>query len=103
MKFDNYSKYLADNKIVIFLLHGVIKNNNFSVRNYNNKHILDTDFKLFLKTLLETGTPVSMDDVLSYSNGTPMPRKPFAITFDDGFQNNLSVAAPILKELVILP
>ena len=101
MKFNNYSRYLSDNNLVIFLFHGVIKSNHSLIRNYNNKHILESDFQILLKTLLETGTPVSMDDFLNYSNGKPMPSKPFIITFDDGFQNNLTVATPILKELAI--
>ena len=31
---------IKKNNFLIFLFHGVIKKNLFSVRNYNNKHIL---------------------------------------------------------------
>ena len=68
------------------------------VRNFNKKHILESDFDNFLSCLLDVGTAVSMDDILNFGNGNPMPSKPFAITFDDGFQNNLTVAAPILNK-----
>jgi len=34
-----------------------------------------------------------------WENGATLPPRCFAITFDDGFENNYSVAAPILKDL----
>ena len=34
-------------------------------------------------------------------NNLPFPPNSFAITFDDGFENNLSVAAPLLSDLKI--
>lgn len=81
---------------MIFLLHGVIKQEESAVRNYNRKHISESDFYDLLKELKNNGSPISMDDVL---NGHPLPQNAYAITFDDGFENNYSVAAPILREL----
>ena len=94
----DYQKYLSNEKIAIFLLHGVIEKEDNDVRNFNKKHILESEFDNFLSCLLDVGTAVSMDDILNFGNGNPMPSKPFAITFDDGFQNNLTVAAPILNK-----
>ena len=93
----DYQKYLSNQKIAIFLLHGVIEKEDNDVRNFNKKHILESEFDNFLSCLLDVGTAVSMDDILNFGNGNPM-NKPFAITFDDGFQNNLTVAAPILNK-----
>lgn len=31
--------------------------------------------------------------------GAPLPENPIIVTFDDGYENNITVAAPILKEL----
>ena len=43
-----------------------------------------------------------MDEVLLHlEEGIPFKDHSFAITFDDGFENNYSVAAPILKEMNI--
>ena len=45
---------------------------------------------------------MSMDEVLAYcESGEAFPENAFAITFDDGFENNISVAAPILADLNI--
>lgn len=93
---ENYISRLSSNKFVIFLLHGVIKQEESAVRNYNRKHISESDFYDLLKELKNNGSPISMDDVL---NGHPLPQNAYAITFDDGFENNYSVAAPILREL----
>ena len=77
---------------------GVIEKEDNDVRNFNKKHILRSEFDNFLSCLLDVGTAVSMDDIINFGNGNSMPSKPFAITFDDGFQNNLTVAAPILNK-----
>ncbi len=98
MRFDVCSNFLSENSLCVFLLHGVVKNSNYHYRNFNRKHILAEEFDFFLETLMKNGTPVSMDNLIEYSNEKMMPENAFAITFDDGFENNLSVAAPILKQ-----
>jgi len=39
-----------------------------------------------------------MDQVFHFCKGKKIPSKSFAITFDDGFQNNYNVALPILEK-----
>lgn len=98
----NLTKFLNNDKFVIFLFHGVIKDKNYKIRNYTGKHI---DLKIFercMKALNEHGQIISMDDVIDICNkNIPMQKKAFAITFDDGFQNNLTLAAPVLESLDI--
>jgi peptidoglycan/xylan/chitin deacetylase (PgdA/CDA1 family) len=95
----NYEGRLCDREVAIFLFHGVIHPNACIVRNYTRKH-LDADyFSVVIRRLKACGTPISMEDIrLHYEDGRPLPPRAFAITFDDGFENNLTVAAPILLE-----
>jgi peptidoglycan/xylan/chitin deacetylase (PgdA/CDA1 family) len=98
MNISNYINRLSQETLAIFLFHGVIKHNPFKVRNYNRKHILDWEFFELLRSLKEYGTPFSIEELVQ---GGPLPPRPFIISFDDGFENNYSIAAPILDELKI--
>ena len=93
---------LSEKSFVIFLFHGVINQSNYSVRNYTRKHILTDLFSKCLKLLKENGKAISMDEILYFNkNNLQIPPKSFAITFDDGFENNISIASPILYDLKI--
>lgn len=95
----NYSQHLNEDNVTIFLLHGVEDGVQTEVRNYNRKHIPRTDFIAFVKDLADHGVAVSMDDIVANrQDETPLPPYAFAITFDDGFENNLTVAAQILND-----
>ncbi len=92
-----YSAFLGDDTVAIFLFHGVIPEQRHTVRNYTRKHLLRERFESVLDDLCSTGTPVSMDDIVaSARRNRCLPSRAFALTFDDGFKNNCSVAAPIL-------
>lgn len=44
-------------------------------------------------------TPVSFGDVIDYADGKgSLPKKPFCVVFDDGYESNLTLALPILKK-----
>tara|TARA_B100000579_G_scaffold352723_1_gene307219 strand:+ start:42132 stop:43040 length:909 start_codon:yes stop_codon:yes gene_type:complete len=95
---NKYTHRLVEDELTIFLFHGVINENNSGIRNYTEKHILSKDFSNLLKQLYEKGTPVSLDEVANkWEQNCKLPKFPYAITFDDGFENNLTVALPILK------
>ena len=99
---DKIKKYLhiPRNNFVIFLLHGVIEKNLFEVRNYNKKHILKKKFIKILRLLKKRGNVLSLDEILyNIKNNINLPKNTYAITFDDGFENNYSLAAPILDDL----
>jgi len=93
---------LSDDGLAIFLFHGVIKHQRHRVRNYTGKHIDADLFAWCMKKLSLSGYALSMDEVLGYcQTSVPFPPRSFAITFDDGFENNVSVAVPILADLYI--
>jgi peptidoglycan/xylan/chitin deacetylase (PgdA/CDA1 family) len=98
----NYPEMLCDDGYVIYLFHGVIREQRHSIRNYTHKHILIDKFISIVRDLCRQGMPVSMPDIVAASYGKKgLPPRAFAITFDDGFENNYSIAAPVLADLGI--
>ncbi len=88
---------LSDDGCAIFLFHGVIQKQTHPVRNYTGKHIEAALFARCMKHLAQQGHALTMDEVLFYcESGDSFPKRAYAITFDDGFENNLSIAGPIL-------
>ena len=59
------------------------------------------EFRAQMQSLRDRGyTPILPEDIARVRRGWGwLPRKPVVITFDDGFQNNHTVAEPILREL----
>jgi peptidoglycan/xylan/chitin deacetylase (PgdA/CDA1 family) len=96
----HYSKLLDPQGTAIFLFHGVITAHRHPIRNYTHKHLLESEFVEVLEDLLEGGgKPVSMTEIAGARGVRALPPGAFAVTFDDGFENNFSVAAPVLKRL----
>tara|TARA_B100000767_G_C19643445_1_gene483566 strand:- start:399 stop:632 length:234 start_codon:yes stop_codon:yes gene_type:complete len=61
-------KNLKDNNYLIFLFHGVIKKNNYKIRNYNKKHITKKNFLSFIKKCKKIGNPISINDLKDYKD-----------------------------------
>lgn len=98
----HYLSFLQKDTVAIFLFHGVISRRRHQVRNYTRKHLPADDFASLISSLKEYGQPVSMQDIVEATNRqTALPKNAFAITFDDGFLNNLTIAAPILKQFQV--
>jgi len=61
-----------------------------------------TDFRKHVEILVKRYNPVTLDDIwTSLKDGKPLPPKSVAITFDDGYLDNLEIAAPILNRFGI--
>ena len=61
-----------------------------------------SEFSRQLEMLSRSFIPVSATDVLNHvENGASLPPYAVLVTFDDGFRNNLTYAAPILERLGI--
>ena len=97
-----FSDRLSEDRLCIFLFHGAVEHSSYAVRNYKKKHLEREELISILHDIRCKGNPLSMDDaVWHHMNNEPFPKKSFAVTFDDGFENNYSVAAPVLDEMNI--
>ena len=90
---------LSHDSLAIFLFHGVVPSNgDYKIRNYTRKHLTADRFRSLIGELASQGAALSMDAVVDHiDRGAAFPPNAFAITFDDGFANNLTVAGPILE------
>ena len=90
---------MAKNKLTVLLYHGVSNHSYNNIENFSGKHIAVRDFDKHIQFLHKNCTILSMDDVVDiYKNGDAWPKNAVAVTFDDGFKNNYSQAAPILDK-----
>ena len=87
------------NELTILLYHGVTDTPSRGIENFSRKHISDTDFREQMRYISKHCSVLSMDEVADIAqSGKHLPPKATAVTFDDGFRNNYTVAAPILEE-----
>ena len=85
-------------RLTILLYHGVTAHRSVGVENYSGKHIGKSEFESQMSFLRERNLAVSLTEVLNrYEQGKFFDRDQVAVTFDDGFRNNATVAAPILE------
>lgn len=58
------------------------------------------DFRSQLEALRDAGfESITFDQLIDFvDHGTPLPEKPILITMDDGYTDNLELAAPLLEE-----
>jgi peptidoglycan/xylan/chitin deacetylase (PgdA/CDA1 family) len=89
-------------RLLVLCYHAVIPDD-FPTDSYRTRGATRaSDFRRQLETAARLFHHVSAYDVLSHViDGNPLPSKPILITFDDGFRNNLTVAAPIMERLGI--
>ena len=74
------------------------------VRNYTGKHMKLDSFRACMGRLCSAGYPLTMEQAYEcLREGSSFPPRSFIISFDDGFENNYSVAMPVLMELDIKP
>lgn len=98
---ENFQERKGD-EITILLYHGVTKEDSYGIENYSAKHINDNTFARQMKYISENCSPISIDDYLSsYLNNLTLPKNSVIVSFDDGFRNNYTTAAPILEEFQI--
>ena len=94
----SYASHLSVDGVAIFLFHGVVTAHRHAVRTYTRKHLDVATLTGVRDELRAAGTPVSLPDILTATREQrALPAGAFAITFDDGFANNATIAAPLLR------
>lgn len=90
------------NSIKILLYHGVTNVKSLGIENFSFKHIHSDIFYNQMKFLKKNFKIISMDELVYLNiNKISFPKKTVVISFDDGFLNNKTIAAPILNSLSI--
>tara|TARA_Y100000816_G_scaffold292520_1_gene288304 strand:+ start:16282 stop:17199 length:918 start_codon:yes stop_codon:yes gene_type:complete len=86
----------------ILLYHGVTDQKSKGIENFSGKHLNYRDFSTQMKWLQKNANVISMEEVSHLiKNKIKFTKKTVAVTFDDGFKNNATVAAPILDKFNI--
>jgi len=85
--------------LTILLYHGVSSEINKGIENCSGKHIETSIFERQMSYLSSMCNVITMDEVVEINNqGLSYPDNAVAITFDDGFRNNVTEAQPILEK-----
>ena len=91
-----------ERKLTILSYHGVVEAKEKGLINFQGKHILAKDFYEQMEFISKFCTPLSMNEWIDLrSNPEKIPLYPTIVTFDDGFKNNLDIAAPILEKFSV--
>jgi peptidoglycan/xylan/chitin deacetylase (PgdA/CDA1 family)/glycosyltransferase involved in cell wall biosynthesis len=92
---------LNRNRLVVLLYHGVVRT---SETQLNDLHVSAERFRRQMNWMCQKFRPVSLRQVVAAMDGRALlPRRAVLVTFDDGYENNFTVALPILKQLNIRP
>lgn len=91
-----------NNNLTILLYHGVTSAESVGIENYSKKHIDKDSFVSQMKFIKKKCNVVSMDEIIEiFENNKEISPNTVAVTFDDGFKNNYTDAAPVLEEFNI--
>jgi len=91
---------MSNNQLTILLYHGVTDYQSSGIENNSGKHISKQEFEREMRYIKSNCNVLSMNEVVSlFQTQKTLPRNSVAVTFDDGFENNYTIAAPILEEV----
>jgi len=90
--------FLHSNSLLVLVYHGVVTEDHSSEPFLYRNTVSAREFDEQLRLLKRLFSPISASDLLAYfEQQRPLPPRPVLITFDDGYRNNLTQAAPVLK------
>jgi peptidoglycan/xylan/chitin deacetylase (PgdA/CDA1 family) len=84
------------------LYHGVTSAKSRGIENYSGKHILEDEFFQHMKYIKKHCVVISIDEAVEFKRKRKgYPPRAVVVSFDDGFRNIFTSAAPILESLRI--
>ncbi len=91
---------LGNGEYSILLYHGVHGNGlDLGLRNSSGKHVSHARFAAEMQRLKSLRPVVAMADIgAAHCGEGVLPAGAVAVTFDDGFRNNMTHAWPVLEE-----
>ncbi len=94
-----FSAETLKDDLVILLYHGVTDSQSHGIENYSAKHLQVDEFARQIEYVSKNCNVLSIDDIVTRTrNNEPFGEYAVAITFDDGFRNNYTTAAPVLEK-----
>lgn len=92
------------NNVIILAVHGVADHDSDSLWNPLRDHLSPGTFAEQVDLISQRYTWVPLDVAVEMIEGKcPLQPNAVAITFDDGYENNKSIALPILEKYDIIP
>ncbi|MGL4593410.1 MAG: polysaccharide deacetylase family protein [Thermoguttaceae bacterium] len=99
--FWNWRKRSVGNRLLVLCYHSVISDDAPNDPR-TNIAVTRSQFERQMSILRRKWTPISLADIAScLEKSAPLPKNAIHVTFDDGFRNNLTLAAPILQQYEI--
>jgi glycosyltransferase involved in cell wall biosynthesis/peptidoglycan/xylan/chitin deacetylase (PgdA/CDA1 family) len=87
---------LLQDRLLVLCYHGVLNRPPLSSTAYNI-NVLEQEFESHMKFLVRNFHIMTASELVAVVEGRQkLPRRSVVVTFDDGYLNNLTVAAPIL-------
>ena len=97
---DRLFAFLYRHQPVVLAFHGVTAEAPGSILNYEGSHLYRPLFQDLMEHLANRYNIVPLEQIAGWlSGGNRPPERAVAITFDDGYRNVLTQAAPVLREL----
>lgn len=88
----------VENDAVILLYHGITASPSIGIENFSGKHITAERFNRQMAWLKTNAHPMSLREMTDrLQRREKLPPRSIAVTFDDTFLNNRTVALPILQ------